>query len=164
MNKLNLAKFAPPPEFYSALKKNHEKSRLRSSIFLFFLSFLLAGLPLDAFGQTITIEPCEAHGMSSHIIGVCRNHVQDQTVPLPPPGNNTQDFLFAEKMDLYGGITPSFGGRKLYRFGGSMVDGVPGAPWGLTGWFYPIAAGQTGPYPYDDFQFYLDEATKWYGR
>ena len=111
------------------------------------------------FGQTITIDPCEEHEMSSHIIGVCRNHVQAQTIPLPPPGNNTQDFLFAEKLALYGGITPS-SGSKLYRFGGSMVDGVPGAPYGLTGWFYPIPSGQTGPYPYDDFQFYLDEATE----
>lgn len=112
-------------------------------------------------GQTepITIESCVTHEMSGYIIGVCRNHVQEQTEP-PTSPNNFNDYLFNQKLALYGNITPSYGnGRKLYRFGGSMVDGVPGAPWGLSGWHYPVPTGTTGPYPYDDFTFYLNEAT-----
>ena len=98
-----------------------------------FLSLLLAGVPLDAFGQAITIKPNETkHTVSSHIIGTQRNHTYNE---VDTTLQNGQDRFFYDKLNLYSEITPSFGnGRKIYRLGGTDIDGwhnldYPGYHW-----------------------------------
>ncbi|HHH52283.1 MAG TPA: hypothetical protein ENK91_01370, partial [Bacteroidetes bacterium] len=107
-----------------------------------------------SYGQTITIDPTTVgHALSSHIIGVCRNNTYVQTTW---PSQH-----FPEKLKKYANILPKFGnGRKLYRFGGSMVDGQYSQAYGTYGWEFgkDYGTGWPNTYPYDNFEYYLSEA------
>ncbi len=144
------------------LKMNRFRKRnitLRFGIFLFTLFWFNTSV----LGQTtITINPNDNDltAVSSHIIGVCRNHAANDR---PAVGN------FDVKMASYEEISPRFGKkRKLYRLGGSPFDGNNngGFSWSYPGYLWPTVDYADGggllptnvPSPYDNLDRFVQEA------
>ena len=93
------------------------------------------------------------HSMNSHVIGINRNAVKGD-------GDATGG-LFEDMIDDYKNVDPIFGtGRKLYRLGGSHIDGNVCQAYGVTldGYFFDQWFGDTGFYPYDDIEYFIQEA------
>ena len=104
-----------------------------------------------SYGQNPTVKidlSQPTRDISSYVIGACRNHVNDETT-------NGLITNFGDKMEEYGLIKPRFGKeRKLYRLGGTVIDGGSG----LYPGFFASQSYGTGPYPYDDLEYFTDEA------
>jgi hypothetical protein len=120
---------------------------------------------------TITINLTgTTHNASSYVIGANRNHVKGISTN---PDDTKNDIYIQRCIDQYGIIQPNFGNRrKIYRFGGTMTDGngPNGIVYGvvMNGWHWatPNSGGvyikntSNGPYPYDNIDYYLEEAKK----
>lgn len=113
------------------------------------LLFLLL-TSLSGIAQTITVQPGTVkHNTNSHIVGTCRNSVKSQS---------DANANFNSMLSQYGSITPVFGTqRKLYRLGGSNIDGLVCTSWS-PGYHFQSWTGQNGPYPYDDINNFISEA------
>ena len=153
---------------YSHLLRTTKGNRFRKchSALKFGIYVLTLFLSNSVFGQitTITINPDDSDltAVSSHIIGVCRDHAAYE---------RTNNFIgnFDTKMSKYNEIIPRFGKRrKLYRLGGSPYDGNNngGTFWSYPGYLWPTidyaTGGNTLPTgvtsPYDNLGYFVEEA------
>ena len=127
---------------------------------------------VDGGVPVISILPDEELGIAnSYIIATHRNHVwHDFTLALACHTPSLDWEQYREKvLTTYGNqVNPQFGqGRKLYRFGGTSVEGLISGEYGITGWHFnchsdpsPSAADIMAPYPYDNFNNYIYEANE----
>jgi len=108
----------------------------------------------------ITIDPSTVnHQASSYVVGTNRNNVEDFVLNLDAePGRYTG--YYDDMIDQYAVIAPRFGAqRKLYRLGGSNVDGLVTGQYG-GGYHFQQEFGNTGPYANDDINYFIDEAAQ----
>ncbi len=111
---------------------------------------------LQAQTVSIDIDPSNIkHESDSYIIGTNRNNVDEMVDWF----NNAYGANYYENMiQQYADIQPRFGKeKKLYRLGGSNVDGLANGLYG-GGYDFTQEFGKKGPYANDDIIHFIDEA------
>ena len=103
--------------------------------------------PTPALGAAIVVNPSKVrHAANSHLLGANRNHVAG-AYPNGPA-----------KLAKLRELQPTWGNRKyLYRYGHGVTDGRYDYGY-MTGYHFERTWDKTGPYPYDDIRFGLQEA------